>query len=136
MEHALDDERLAMTYAPDNLVMLLDVAYVHLRRSEYKQALDYLERAQRVAPDNPDVPKLTGWAYYGMNKLSQAVSEWERALALRPDVQVQAALDKAKRDQQEEENYRENESSHFTLRYSVEAEPGLAREGLRALEIP
>ncbi len=135
MEHALDDERTALTYAPDNLVMLLDVAYLHLRRSEYKQALDYLERAQRVAPDNPDVPKLTGWAYYGMNKLSQAVSEWERALALRPDVQVQAALDKAKRDQQEEENYRENESSHFTLRYSGEAEPGLAREVLRALEI-
>ena len=135
MEHALDDERTALTYAPDNLVMLLDVAYLHLRRSEYKQALDYLERAQRVAPDNPDVPKLTGWAYYGMNKLSQAVSEWERALALRRDVQVQAALDKAKRDQQEEENYRENESSHFTLRYSGEAEPGLAREVLRALEI-
>ena len=134
MEHALDDERTALTYAPDNLVMLLDVAYLHLRRSEYKQALDYLEHAQRVAPENPDVPKLTGWAYYGMNKLKQAVAEWERALALKPDAEVQAALDKAKRDQQEEENYRENESSHFTLRYSGEAEPELAREVLRALE--
>ena len=134
MEHALDDERTALTYAPDNLVMLLDVAYLHLRRSEYKQALDYLERAQRVAPDNPDVPKLTGWAYYGMNKLRQAVAEWERALALKPDAEVQAALDKARRDQQEEENYRENESSHFTLRYRGGAEPGLARDVLRTLE--
>ena len=134
MEHALDDERTALTYAPDNLVMLLNAAYLHLRRSEYKQALDYLERAQRIAPDNLDVAKLTGWAYYGMNKLRQAVAEWERALALKPDAEVQAALDKARRDQQEEENYRENESSHFTLRYSGEAEPGLAREVLRALE--
>jgi tetratricopeptide (TPR) repeat protein len=134
MEHALDDERTALTYAPDNLVMLLNVAYLDLRRSEYKQALDYLERAQRIAPDNLDVAKLTGWAYYGMNKLRQAVAEWERALALKPDAEVQAALDKARRDQQEEENYRENESSHFTLRYSGEAEPGLAREVLRALE--
>jgi tetratricopeptide (TPR) repeat protein len=134
MEHALDDERTALTYEPDNPVMLLNVAYLHLRRSEYKQALDYLERAQRVAPENPDVPKLTGWAYYGMNKLRQAVAEWERALALKPDAEVQAALDKARRDQLEEENYRENESSHFTLRYSGEAEPGLAREVLRALE--
>jgi hypothetical protein len=48
---------------------------------------------------------------------------------------VQAALEKAQRDMQEEENYRENESSHFTLRYSGEAEPGLAREVLRALEM-
>ena len=47
---------------------------------------------------------------------------------------MRAALDKALRDKQEEENYRENESSHFTLRYSGEAEPRLAHEILRALE--
>src|ERR1700687_1517746 len=135
MERALNHERTALAYTPNNLVMLLNVAYLHLRRSEYKQALDYLERARRVAPENPDVPKLAGWAYYGMNKLNQAVSEWRRALALRPDAEVQAALEKAQRDKQEEENYRENESSHFALRYSCEAEPGLAREVLRALEI-
>jgi tetratricopeptide (TPR) repeat protein len=134
MEHALTDERTALTYTPEDPIMLLNVAYLHLRRSENKQALDYLERAQRVAPDNPDVSKLAGWAYYGMNKLKQAVAEWQRSLALRQDPEVQAALDKAFRDNQEEENYRENESSHFTLRYSGEAEPGLAREVLRALE--
>ena len=134
MEHALSDERTALTYAPEHPVMLLNVAYLHLRRSEYKQALDYLERAKRVAPENPDVPKLTGWAYYGMNKLKQAVAEWQRALALGPDAEVRVALDKALRDKQEEENYRENESSHFTLRYSGEAAPGLAREVLRTLE--
>jgi hypothetical protein len=47
---------------------------------------------------------------------------------------VQAALDKALRDKQEEENFRENESSHFILRYSGAAQPELAREVLRALE--
>jgi tetratricopeptide (TPR) repeat protein len=135
MEHALTDERTALTYAPENPIILLNVAYLHLRRSEYKQALDYLERAQRVAPENPDVPKLAGWAYYGMNKLDQAVREWQRAMALRPDAEVQAALEKAQRDMQEEENYRENESSHFTLRYSGQGEPGLAHEVLRALEM-
>ena len=135
MEHALADERAALTFTPDDPLILLNVAYLHLRRSEYRQALDYLERARRVAPKNADVFKLAGWAYYGMNKLNQAVDEWQRALALRPDAEVQAALDKALRDKQEEENYRENESSHFTLRYSGEAEPGLAREVLRALEI-
>jgi tetratricopeptide (TPR) repeat protein len=134
MEHALSDERTALTYAPENPLLLMNAAYLHLRRSEYKQALDYLERAQRVAPENPDVPKLAGWAYYGLNKLDQAVREWQRSLALRPDAEVRAALDKALRDKQEEENYRENESSHFTLRYSGAAEPSLAREILRALE--
>ncbi len=135
MEQALTDERTALTYTPEDPALLLDVAYLHLRRSEYKQALDYLARARGVAPENPEVPKLTGWAYYGLNKLNQAVAEWQRALALRPDAEVQAALEKAQRDKQEEENYRENESSHFTLRYSGESEPALAREILRALEM-
>ncbi len=135
MEHALADERTALIYAPEEPVLLMNVAYVHLRRSEYKQSLDYLERARRVAPDNPDVAKLEGWAYYGMNKLEQAVAEWKKALALRPDAEVRAALDKAQRDKQEEENYKENESSHFTLRYSGAAAPALARDVLRTLEM-
>jgi len=135
MEHALIDERTALIYAPEEPALLMDVAYVHLRRSEYKQSLEYLERARRVAPDNPDVAKLEGWAYYGMNKLDQAVAEWKKALGLRPDAEVQAALDKAQRDKKEEENYKENESSHFTLRYSGAAAPALARDVLRTLEL-
>jgi tetratricopeptide (TPR) repeat protein len=134
-DHALADERTALTYAPEQAVLLMNVAYLHLRRSEFKQSLDYLDRARRVAPDNPDVAKLAGWSYYGMNKLDQAVAEWKRAMALRPDPEVQAALDKAKRDKQEEENYKENESAHFTLRYSGAAEPALARDVLRTLEM-
>ncbi len=135
MEHAVTDERSALIYAPQNPVLLMNLAFLHLRRSEYKQSLEYLERARRVAPDSPDVAKLEGWSYYGMNKLDQAVAEWKRSLALRPDAEVQAALGKAQRDMQEEETYRENESSHFVLRYSGEAEPQLAREVLKALEM-
>ena len=134
MEHALADERTALTYAPEEPALLMNVAYLHLRRSEYKESLEYLERARSVAPDNPDVAKLAGWAYYGMNKMDQAVAEWKRALALRPDPEVQAALEKAQRDNQEEESYKENESTHFTLRYSGAAEPELAREVLGTLE--
>ncbi len=134
MAHALADARTAVTYAPEEPLMLLSVAYLHLRRSEFKESLDYLERARRIAPDNADVAKLSGWAYYGSNKLDQAVAEWKRALALRPDSEVQRALDKALSDKQEEESYKENESSHFKLRYSGAAEPALARDVLRTLE--
>ena len=97
--------------------------------------MEYLERARRVAPDDPEIAKLEGWAYYGMVKLDQAVAEWKRALAIAPDPEVQAALAKAERDSREEQNYRENESIHFTLHYDGSAEPELAREILRALEM-
>jgi tetratricopeptide (TPR) repeat protein len=134
MESALADERTGLTFAPSSPAMLMNVAYLHLLRSEYKAALEYLEHARSLAPGNPDVPKMEGWALYGLNKLDQAVTEWKRSLALRQDPEVQNALDKALRDRDEEQNYRENESSHFMLRYSGEAQPELAHEIMHALE--
>src|SRR5467141_4918343 len=106
LEHALTDERTALIYDPEEPALLMNVAYAHLRRSEFKQSLDYLERARRVAPDNPDVAKLAGWAYYGLNRMDQAVAEWKRAQRLRPDPDVARALEKAKRDQQAESSFR------------------------------
>jgi len=134
MEHALADARTALTYAPEEPVLLMNVGYLLLRRSEFKESLEYLERARRFAPDNADVPKLEGWAYYGLNKLDQAVAEWKRALALRPDKEVQVALERALADKNEEESYKENESSHFKLRYSGTSAPALARDVLHTLE--
>jgi tetratricopeptide (TPR) repeat protein len=135
MEHALIDERSALNYVPDEPMILMNVAYLHLKRSEYKASMEYLERARRVAPDDPEIAKLEGWGYYGMVKLDQAVAEWKRALAIGPDPEVQAALAKAERDRREEQNYRENESIHFTLHYDGNSEPELAKEMLRALEM-
>lgn len=134
LDRALSEERTALTFAPERPGLLLNVAYLHLRRSEFKQALDDLERARRIAPNSADVAKLSGWAYFGMNKLKEAIAEWKRALEIHPDAEVQAALEKAERDLREEENYNENESSHFTLRYTGAAAPDLARDVLRALE--
>jgi tetratricopeptide (TPR) repeat protein len=134
MERALGDEHSALSFAPEQPVLLMNIAYLHLRRSEFKQSLEYLEKARRIAPENPDVAKLAGWAYYGLNKIEQAVAEWKRALSLHSDPEVQAALDKALKDKQEEESYKENESPHFNLKYTGAAEPALAREVLRTLE--
>jgi tetratricopeptide (TPR) repeat protein len=134
MEHALGDERTAITFLPDQPVLLMNVAYLYLKKSEYKQSVEYLERAKRVSADNADIYKLEGWAYYGMNRPDLAVTAWKKSLALKPDGETQAALDKALRDKQEEENYKENESAHFQLKYNGTAQPVLAREVLRVLE--
>jgi tetratricopeptide (TPR) repeat protein len=134
LERALADARAAVQDAPEDPAMLMELAYVCLRRSEFKQSLEYLERAKRYAPKNADVYKLEGWTYYGLNRPDQAAVEWKKSLALRNDPEVQAALDKATRDKAEEENYRENESAHFQLKYNGTAEPGLAREVLHTLE--
>jgi tetratricopeptide (TPR) repeat protein len=134
MDLALEDARSALTYLPEQPVLLMDTAYLYLRRSEYTQSLEYIDRARRLVPEDPEVSKLAGWAYYGLNKLDLAVAEWKHAASLRPDAEVEAALQKAQRDKQEEQQYEENESSHFTLRYSGASQPSLARDVLRTLE--
>ena len=134
-ERAASHYNSALRYAPDNVGVLLEAAYLHLRRSEYSAALNLLDHARRIEPDSPDVAKLAGWAYYGLNHTDDAVSEWKRALALKPDAGVQDALQKAERDAQEESTYREGETSHFRLRYNGGAAPELARDVLRTLEI-
>ena len=134
MDHALADEKAALSLAPEKSALLLNIAYLHLRRSEFRQSLDYLDHARRIVPNNADVFKLSGWAYYGLNKLDQAIGEWKRAESLRKDPEVEAGLEKAEKDKAVEDEYKENESAHFTLRYSGSSEPGLAREVLRTLE--
>lgn len=135
LEHALSDEQTANSFLPDQPVLLMNVAYLYLKKSEFKDAVDYLERAKRKAPDNADIYKLEGWAYYGLNKPDQAVAEWKKSLALKPDADTQAALDKALRDKTEEESYKENESAHFQLKYNGAEQPALARDVLRVLEM-
>ncbi|MGA9889194.1 MAG: tetratricopeptide repeat protein [Candidatus Acidiferrales bacterium] len=131
---AIDHYREALSFAPDNVGLLLNLAVLYLRQSQFTTAMDPLEHARNLAPNSPDVAKLMGWAYYGANKMDQAVAEWQRAERLRPDAEVERALDKAERDKAEEESYREGETAHFVLKYNGSATPDLARDILHVLE--
>jgi tetratricopeptide (TPR) repeat protein len=131
---AVDQYRQALTFAPDNVGVLLNLAVLYLKQSQFVAALDPLEHARRIEPNSADVAKLTGWAYYGANKMDQAVAEWQRAEKLHPDPDIEHALAKAERDKNEEESYREGETEHFVLKYSGSATPDLARGILRTLE--
>jgi Tfp pilus assembly protein PilF len=137
-DDAIDHYRQALSFAPDSTGILLNLAVLYLRESQFTAALDPLEHARHVTPDSSplaaDIAKLEGWAYYGANKIEQAIEEWKRAEQLRRDPDVEQALEKAQRDKAEEESYREGETAHFQLKYYGGANPELAREILRALE--
>jgi tetratricopeptide (TPR) repeat protein len=131
---AMDQYRQALIFAPQNLALLLNLSVLYLRQSQFKAALDPLEHARRISPDSPDVAKLMGWAYYGANNMDQAIAEWKHAQKLRPDAEVEQALEKAQRDRAEEDSYREGETAHFALKYFGGAAPELARGILHMLE--
>ncbi len=133
-DSAIDQYRQGLVFSPQNTGLLLNLAVLYLRQSQFTQAVETLEIARRATPDSPDIAKLEGWAYYGANKLDRAVAEWQISQKLRPDPDVADALAKAERDKSEEESYREGETAHFALKYSGAATPDLAREILRTLE--
>src|SRR6185437_12659694 len=142
LDAALDHAEHALSLAPAQPKALLNVAYLHLRRSEFSAAIDYLDRARRrspntdpdSSPDSVEIAKLTGWADYGLNHLPQAIAEWKHAQQLSPDPALARALDKAQRDLDVESKFREGESAHFNLRFFGGAEPELARGILVTLE--
>jgi tetratricopeptide (TPR) repeat protein len=137
-DDAISQYREALIFAPNNVGLLLNLAVLYLKESQFTTALDPLERARRFTPDSSSaaiaVAKLTGWAYYGANKMDLAIQEWKLAERLHPDPEVERALLKAERDKSEEESYREGETAHFSLKYSGGATPDLARGILRTLE--
>ncbi len=133
-ERAAAHYNIGLRFDPNNLGLLLEDAYLHLRRSEYSAALDLLDRARPIDPDSAEVAKLSGWAYYGLNRSADAVTQWNRAMELNPDEETKHALEKAERDAQEEAEYREGETPHFRLKYNGEAAPDLAQEVLKTLE--
>ena len=135
---AIDHYRQALSLAPDNLGLLLNLSALYLRESQFTAALEPLEHARRLTPDTAsaaaDIAKLMGWAYYGANKMDRAVEEWKRAERLHPDLEVEHALEKAERDKSEEESYRAGETAHFALKYNGSATPDLAQGILHVLE--
>lgn len=131
---ALQHAERALSFAPGQLPLLLNVAYLHLRRGEYQLALDLLEKARRSDPNSADIAKLAGWADFGLNRLADAVAEWKRSQQQHPDPDVARALEKAQRDLGVENSFREGRSAHFDLHYYGEAAPELARDVLRVLE--
>jgi tetratricopeptide (TPR) repeat protein len=133
-EHAVDHYNVGLRFDPDNVGLLLEAAYLHLKRSEYTAASDLLDHARRVDPDSAEVAKLSGWAYYGLNRAGDAVTQWRHAMDIQPDDETKHALEKAERDAREEAEYHEGETTHFRLKYNGVATPELAHEVLKTLE--
>jgi len=137
-DEAIEQYRSALPFAakhPDVLTAtLVRLAVVHLRRSEYSAALEYLDHARGIAPNSVAVARLSGWAYSGLDRLEEAVAQWKIAQQIEPDVDVEKLLAKAETDREAESGFRSGQTSHFTMHYEGSATPQLASEILRALE--
>jgi tetratricopeptide (TPR) repeat protein len=137
-DSAVEQYRAALPFAAKQTSLsfgiLMRLAYIHLVRSEFSTALGYLDKAGQLVPGSAAVAQLSGQAYYGLNRLDDAIKEWRTAQRISPNPEVAMSLERAERDQAAEADSHQGETSHFVLRYQGGATPALAGEILGTLE--
>jgi tetratricopeptide (TPR) repeat protein len=107
----------ALLFLPDHAVLLENYAAVLLKLGKSDEALLRALQATRASPQSADAFLLLGYAYYKTDHNREAIAALKRSLQLRPDDRTQQLLDKVERESRTEADFRQQESSHFTLRY-------------------
>jgi tetratricopeptide (TPR) repeat protein len=107
----------ALSFAPQNDVILVSYAAVLIQLGRPGDAIAFAERATRAAPNSADAWMILGFADYSADRLPQAVIAWKRSLALRPDDNVQKYLARAQRELTAESDFSQADSGHFSFHY-------------------
>ncbi len=125
----------ALHYLPDQPVLLEQYASTLLQLGRYSEAFSAAEAATRSDPRSGVAFALFGYACYKNDHVPEAIAAWKKSLALRPDDQIKTLLERAERESKTEAEFRQEESTHFTLRYEGSQAPDdLRRQILDALE--
>ncbi len=107
----------ALNFRPGDGVLLEHYAAVLLQLNRKSEAISFAERASHSGPESAEAFAVLGYAYYQNNRNADAIAAWKRSLALRPDAQIMQLLARAERESDAEADFRQQESSHFVLRY-------------------
>ena len=80
-----EEFRRALSFAPDEPALLLDLAFTEMRDQRFAAALERIEVALRQPRYRFEAYRLQGWIYYQMEDMNRALAAWKRALAERTD---------------------------------------------------
>jgi len=88
-----DDLRQILTLNPDNDVVLNALGYTLTDRTDrHQEALELIEKAISIKPDDPFYLDSLGWVYYRMGNLDAAVRYLKQAVEIQADVEFIAHL--------------------------------------------
>lgn len=118
----------ALVYMPDQPVLLESYAAVLLRLGRNEEAIDRAREATRISPESAEAFLLLGYAYYRNDRDREAITALKKSVQLRPDERAQTLLERIERESKTEADFRQQESSHFTLRYEGSQAPDALRQ--------
>ena len=133
-EGAIRKYREALKYLPHDQALTLALGYLLWKQEHYLEAVGLLSPEADRYPQSSDFRVLLGSSYYGMENLTQAIAEWNKALALQDNPQLRAAIERAQHEQEVSGAYSELRSEHFLLRYDGQQNEKLSGEILGSLD--
>ncbi|HKJ74249.1 MAG TPA: tetratricopeptide repeat protein, partial [Alphaproteobacteria bacterium] len=77
---------------PDDGYIVDSVGWLKYRRGDYKGAIEQLERAVLLHPEDPTINDHLGDAYWMVNRRLEARFQWRHALAMKPDSALAASV--------------------------------------------
>jgi Flp pilus assembly protein TadD len=123
----------ALIFSPNHIVLLEHYVAVMLELGRNNETLVYAERLAHASPQTAESLGLLGYAYYKNDRTRDAVNAWKKSLALRPDEQITALLQRVERETKAEAEFRQQESTHFVLRYEGSRVPDELRNQILAV---
>ena len=61
------------------------MGYILISRGRFEEGVDYLEKANKLFPSNPEILRNLGWGYTVLGKVQKGIILLERALNLAPE---------------------------------------------------
>jgi len=98
-------------------LLLLNLAFVHLRMSNYAAAEKVLRASLDLDSTNQETHYLLGMTYYAQEKIPQAIDQWTAGLRLGAHPDMAKSLEKAQKEAKVHGQLGELQSAHFILRY-------------------
>lgn len=93
MQQAERDLRHIIRLQPDNARALNHLGYaLTVRTDRYQEALELIQRANEITPDDPAIVDSLGWVQYKLGRLHEALANLRAAYAAFPDAEVAAHL--------------------------------------------
>lgn len=125
----------ALSLDKRNPVILSNLALIYLQMGNYRPAEDLLRVCLEIDKKDQRTHYLLGEAYYGQEKISQAIAEWTEALQLAPNPEITRRLQKAQQEAGVHNDLAALQSAHFILRYDQKAsDQQLGQQILNTLE--
>lgn len=133
-EESIAYYRHALVLLPNDQPLTLSLGYMLVKQGHDLEAVDLLLPATDHYPNSGDIHLLLGSAFYGMENLDQAITEWKKALAIHDDPSLRQSVEQAQRELTETGSYLEIRSNHFLVRYQGRETEKLSEQILKTLE--